>query len=479
MAAAPSPRWPWTGCWASWPWRCSARPAPSSGSVAEPVRQVWASRFGAGLAVAVLATLWSDRIYEVAIPATWRRGWLARTRTPAAVGCRLPDGAPHLGCCLCAVGGRASRPRPSGGGSGGRARPPGTARLFLRVHAGRAAARAGADLGRRVWGAARRHRLDARAARRSGVNRICALDALRSPWDRRQPPWGVAVPAQPTFPRSPRGVNRRGPPGPVRYPSWYNPSPVRRDPDQLTGRSFDLLVVGAGIYGATIAWDAALRGLSVALIDRSDFGAATSANSMKTVHGGLRSLQRGNLREMRSFIQDRRAFLRMAPHLVEPITFAVPTTRGLSRHRLAMRAALILNDLVAADRNRGLDPARRLPAGRVVSRDEFLALEPGLDRPASRAARCGRMPRCSARIGSCWASCNRPSPGEPWRPTTWRPCPCAGLPRGSSALRCGTGCRVARATLKRVSWSTLPVPGHRPCRRPGDRASRRSASQRR
>ena len=154
---------------------------------------------------------------------------------------------------------------------------------------------------------------------------------------------------------------------------------MRRDPDQLTGRSFDLLVVGAGIYGATIAWDAALRGLSVALIDRSDFGAATSANSLKTVHGGLRSLQHGNLGEMRSFIRDRRAFLRVAPHLVEPIRYVIPTTRKLSRHRLAMRAALLLNDLVAADRNRGLDPARYLAPGRVVSLADFLALDAGID----------------------------------------------------------------------------------------------------
>ncbi len=147
----------------------------------------------------------------------------------------------------------------------------------------------------------------------------------------------------------------------------------------MTGRSFDLLVVGAGIYGATIAWDATLRGLSVALIDRSDFGAATSANSLKTVHGGLRSLQRGALREMRSFIRDRRALLRVAPHLVEPMRFAVPTTRGLSRHRLAMRAALVLNDLVSADRNRGLDPARYLAPGRVVSLADFLAQDAGID----------------------------------------------------------------------------------------------------
>jgi len=59
---------------------------------------------------------------------------------------------------------------------------------------------------------------------------------------------------------------------------------VRRDLRSLADTRFDVLVIGAGIYGATIAWEAAQRGLSVALVDRGDFGGATSFNSLKTVH---------------------------------------------------------------------------------------------------------------------------------------------------------------------------------------------------
>ena len=80
---------------------------------------------------------------------------------------------------------------------------------------------------------------------------------------------------------------------------------MRRDLSRLAGAEFDLLVVGAGIYGAALAWDAAQRGLSVALVDRGDFGGATSFNNHKTVHGGLRSLQQGNLPQMREFIRER------------------------------------------------------------------------------------------------------------------------------------------------------------------------------
>ena len=63
---------------------------------------------------------------------------------------------------------------------------------------------------------------------------------------------------------------------------------MKRDLNQLASQKFDLLVIGAGIYGACVAWDAALRGLSVALIDQGDFGNATSSNSLKIIHGGLR-----------------------------------------------------------------------------------------------------------------------------------------------------------------------------------------------
>jgi glycerol-3-phosphate dehydrogenase len=154
---------------------------------------------------------------------------------------------------------------------------------------------------------------------------------------------------------------------------------VTRDLRRLADSSFDLLVIGAGIYGATIAWDATLRGLSVALIDRDDFGAATSANSLKTVHGGLRSLQRGALPEMREFIRERRALLRIAPHLVRPLPFVIPTTRHPVRNPVMMGIALLLNDAIASDRNEGVPPANRLGDGRLLPLDEVKRLAPDLD----------------------------------------------------------------------------------------------------
>jgi glycerol-3-phosphate dehydrogenase len=154
---------------------------------------------------------------------------------------------------------------------------------------------------------------------------------------------------------------------------------VVRDLRRLADTRFDVLVIGAGVYGAATAWDAVQRGLSVALVDRGDFGAGTSFNNHKTLHGGLRSLQAMNLGQMRRFIRERRALVRIAPHLVRALPFIVPTT-GVTRSRLVMKVALAINDLVARDRSEGIaDADLHLPNGTVVSRAEALRLSPLID----------------------------------------------------------------------------------------------------
>ena len=153
---------------------------------------------------------------------------------------------------------------------------------------------------------------------------------------------------------------------------------MTRDLRGLADTRFDLLIVGAGIYGATIAWDASQRGLSVALIDRGDFGGGTSANSAKTIHGGVRTLQTGNLAELRSFVRERRTLCRIVPHLVHPLPFVIPTYGGLTRNPLAMRVAFGLYDLLARDRNDLPDRSKHLPPSRLISRDECLALNPAI-----------------------------------------------------------------------------------------------------
>lgn len=159
---------------------------------------------------------------------------------------------------------------------------------------------------------------------------------------------------------------------------------MERDLTRLTSTLHDVAVVGGGVHGACIAWDAALRGLKVALIERDDFGAATSANSLRIVHGGLRHLARGDLRRMRESIRERSGFLRIAPGLVEPLPVLVPTSGAGASGRGAMAAALALNDLFSLDRNRGLDAAHRLPPGRLLSSAECRRFFPSF--PSERAS---------------------------------------------------------------------------------------------
>jgi len=154
---------------------------------------------------------------------------------------------------------------------------------------------------------------------------------------------------------------------------------MTRDTSRLDGQTFDVLVVGAGVYGAWVALDASQRGLKVALVDRADFGAATSANSQRILHGGFRYLQHADFKRMRESIRERSTVMRRMPHLVEPQSFLVPTTPGGVQRKSLMRIALKMNDLVSFDRNRGLPESKQLGCGRVISKADCLAQAPGLD----------------------------------------------------------------------------------------------------
>ncbi|MBA4387554.1 MAG: glycerol-3-phosphate dehydrogenase/oxidase, partial [Verrucomicrobia bacterium] len=84
---------------------------------------------------------------------------------------------------------------------------------------------------------------------------------------------------------------------------------MTRDIERLTKKEYDILIVGAGIYGAALAREASLRGLSVAIVDKGDFCGATSANSLKIIHGGIRYLQQGDLPRLRQSMAERRMLM--------------------------------------------------------------------------------------------------------------------------------------------------------------------------
>jgi len=161
---------------------------------------------------------------------------------------------------------------------------------------------------------------------------------------------------------------------------------MKRNLERLANQIFDILVIGGGIHGAVAAWDAALRGLSVVLIERGDFGGATSQNSLKIIHGGLRYLQDGNLFKIRMMARERTTWMKISPHLIHPLTCLTPTRYKLSRSRLVLGVALIANDLLSFDRNHHGDLEKRLPSGKIISPQELARLLPGYDVRSSTGA---------------------------------------------------------------------------------------------
>lgn len=129
----------------------------------------------------------------------------------------------------------------------------------------------------------------------------------------------------------------------------------------------DLLVIGGGIHGLFAAYDAALRGLSVVLIDRADFGSGLTFNHQRTLHGGLRALQRARLGKVREQIRERRAWARIAPHLIQPLPFLVGTYGWTTKSRWAVRSAFKVYDAIGRHRNRGVPAELHLPRSRLES----------------------------------------------------------------------------------------------------------------
>ena len=121
--------------------------------------------------------------------------------------------------------------------------------------------------------------------------------------------------------------------------------PMQRRFEALGDRTFDLAVIGGGITGAMVAWEAATRGLSVALVEQADFCSATSAFNSRLIHGGLRYLRQGQLRVVRESLAERRYWLTAAPHQVRPLAFVLPT-HSFSADAL-LRLGIGIYDLLA------------------------------------------------------------------------------------------------------------------------------------
>jgi glycerol-3-phosphate dehydrogenase len=149
-------------------------------------------------------------------------------------------------------------------------------------------------------------------------------------------------------------------------------------PRGLDDGSYDVVVIGGGMAGAGVARDLALRGASVALVDKDDFAYGTTSRSSKLIHGGLRYLELFDFGLVRESLRERERLHRLAPHVVRPLPFLVPIYRESSRRMIQVRIGLKLYDW--------LTPGRDRERYRVLAPIDALSLEPRLRTPGLKGA---------------------------------------------------------------------------------------------
>ena len=161
------------------------------------------------------------------------------------------------------------------------------------------------------------------------------------------------------------------------YMVW-NVEMSERFSSALSETIFDLIIIGAGINGAGIARDAALRGFKVLLLDKGDIGGGTSSWSTRLIHGGLRYLEHGEIGLVRESLRERETLFRIAPHLVRPLPTLIPIYKTARRGPWTIRAGMIAYDLLSFDKS--------LSHHRMLSGEELLRRAPGLNVEGLRGA---------------------------------------------------------------------------------------------
>ena len=151
---------------------------------------------------------------------------------------------------------------------------------------------------------------------------------------------------------------------------------LTRAPARAAAVGHDLIVIGGGIQGTMVALVAAAQGLCPVLLEQHDFGGATSWNSLRIIHGGLRYLQSADLPRLRRSVKERGWFLRQFPDLVKPLPCVMPLYREGIRRRTVLRAALAANQVLSRPGQAGLPAARRLEEGGTLDPAETLAWFP-------------------------------------------------------------------------------------------------------
>jgi glycerol-3-phosphate dehydrogenase len=154
---------------------------------------------------------------------------------------------------------------------------------------------------------------------------------------------------------------------------------ILREPSNAASQTYDLIIVGGGVYGAMLSLEASRRGLRSLLLERGDFGGETSHNSLRIVHGGFRYLQTLDFKRFFESIRERQWFLQTFPNLVQPLPCLMPLYGIGIRRSDVLRTALLLNDILSANRNHNVRSDRHLPVGKVITSEQVHQFFPLVD----------------------------------------------------------------------------------------------------
>lgn len=154
---------------------------------------------------------------------------------------------------------------------------------------------------------------------------------------------------------------------------------IERNAKKCSTETYDVIIVGGGIYGVMLSYEAARRNLRSLMLEKDDLWGATSLNHLRTVHGGLRYLQSLDIPRFMESVAERRWFLQYFPQYINIMPCLMPLyNKGLHR-RIVMWAALTMNDTLSFNRNRRVKKERHLPRGRIVSPQTTREIFPGVD----------------------------------------------------------------------------------------------------
>ena len=178
----------------------------------------------------------------------------------------------------------------------------------------------------------------------------------------------------------------------------------RANLDRLASATYDVLVIGGGVTGAAVAWDAALRGFRVALVEKGDFASGTSSRSSKLIHGGLRYLEHFDFGLVFEALRERQTLIRTAPHLIEPEVFLFPIYEGDRTSPLLVRIGLVLYDLLAGFRSIGRHARLRVDDAASIEpllrRDRLLSLSSYYDAKTNDARHTISLVRSAVAAGA-------------------------------------------------------------------------------